>query len=250
MACDARYDTIGHRYADFRRPDPTWEVEIWAALGSAERVLNVGAGPGSYEPTDRSVLALEPSITMIEQRGAHAAPVVQGVAEALPFADDSFDVAMGVLTMHHWSDPHQGLRELARVAPRQVLTVYEPERAHKMWLVDYFEAALGSPIEVDPPTPATIAETLDVVDVRPLWVTHDCHEGFAAAYWRRPERYLDPGVQGSISVIAMLTPSQIKDGTDRLRADIDSGAWHDKHGQHLPTDRADFGYRLVMAERR
>ena len=48
---------------------------------------------------------------MIAQR---ATPAVQGVAEALPFADDSFDAAMAVLTIHHWRDWRAGVTRAAR----------------------------------------------------------------------------------------------------------------------------------------
>jgi hypothetical protein len=64
------YDTIGLDYARLRRPDPRIAARIAAALGPAETVLNVGAGAGSYEPTDRRVTALEPSWEMIRQRPA------------------------------------------------------------------------------------------------------------------------------------------------------------------------------------
>lgn len=249
MAPAARYDSIGQRYSDFRRPEPTWEQQIWQALGSARTVLNIGAGAGSYEPTDRTVVAVEPSATMIDQRPAMAAPAIQGVAEALPFADDTFDVAMGVLTMHHWTDPVRGLTELARVAPRQVLTVYEPAPAHDLWLVDYFPMVRTSDLEVNAPTPEFVGQTLAVTDVQTLWVPRECREGFAGAYWARPERYLDPGVQGSISMIALLDDAHVRYGTERLRSDLDSGRWHDKYAAGLPADRADFGYRLVIAER-
>jgi hypothetical protein len=45
------YDRIGESYARGRRADPQIEQPIWAALGGARTVLNVGAGGGSYEPT-------------------------------------------------------------------------------------------------------------------------------------------------------------------------------------------------------
>ena len=56
---------------------------------------------------------------MLGQR-RDATPAVRGVAERLPFADDAFEVAMAIFTVHHWSDRDAGLRELGRVARRQV----------------------------------------------------------------------------------------------------------------------------------
>jgi SAM-dependent methyltransferase len=67
----AAYDTLGVNYSDFRRADPRIEARIWAALGDALSVLNVGAGTGSYEPRDREVIAIEPSPTMIAKRPPH-----------------------------------------------------------------------------------------------------------------------------------------------------------------------------------
>jgi hypothetical protein len=70
------YDTIGRGYTRYRRPDPRWGVQINAALGDARTVLNVGAGSGSYEPTDRQVVAVEPSRAMIDQRPLNSAPTI------------------------------------------------------------------------------------------------------------------------------------------------------------------------------
>ncbi|MCY3816591.1 MAG: methyltransferase domain-containing protein, partial [Gammaproteobacteria bacterium] len=100
----ALYDRIGSGYADFRRPDPRIEKAVWCALGDAESVVNVGAGAGSYEPTDRHVVAVEPSMTMIAQRPAGSAGAVQATASSLPFGSDSFDAAMAILSVHHWRD--------------------------------------------------------------------------------------------------------------------------------------------------
>src|SRR5690606_6466210 len=95
----------------------------------AHRIVNVGAGTGNYEPTDRAVVAVEPSAVMIRQRQRGAAPVVQAVAEHLPFADSSFDAAVAISTVHHWPDRARGLAELARVAPRRVVVHWEPADA-------------------------------------------------------------------------------------------------------------------------
>ena len=84
-------------------PDPRIRDAIWAALGDAATVVNVGAGAGAYEPA-QTVLAVEPSQVMIGQRPAGAAPAVRAGAERLPIDDGAVDAAMAVLTIHHWSD--------------------------------------------------------------------------------------------------------------------------------------------------
>ena len=83
MSVDPVYDRIGKSYRQSRREDPRLAHHLVEALGTAGSVVNVGAGAGSYEPVDRPCVAVEPSITMIRQRPAHAAPVVQAVAEHL-----------------------------------------------------------------------------------------------------------------------------------------------------------------------
>ena len=83
------YDTIGITYTLTRRTDPRIAAQLWTALGDAQTVLNVGAGAGSYEPSDRDVLAVEPSAVMRAQRPPNAAPCIPGTAEHLPFDDQS-----------------------------------------------------------------------------------------------------------------------------------------------------------------
>ena len=90
------YDTIGAAYTVTRRTEPRIAAQVWAALGDAQTVLNVGAGTGSYEPPGRDVTAVEPSAVMRAQRPAGAAPCVAAVAESLPFEDQSFDAAMAL----------------------------------------------------------------------------------------------------------------------------------------------------------
>src|SRR5689334_15736890 len=110
------YDTIGHGYQQRRQPDPRIAGRILQALGSAGSVLNVGAGAGSYEPRDRAVIAVEPSMVMIGQRAEDAAPVVQASGSHLPLRDGCVDASLAVLTIHHWPDLPRGLGELRRVA--------------------------------------------------------------------------------------------------------------------------------------
>ena len=126
-----------HVHGD-RRTDPRIAARIWAALGDARTVLNVGAGTGSYEPPDRDVLAVEPSALMRSQRPPDAAPCLAGSAENLPFDDQSFDAAMAVCTVHHWQDPVAGLREMRRVARRVVVFLFDTSDPDQFWLTrDY-----------------------------------------------------------------------------------------------------------------
>ena len=97
----ALYDTIGCGYAGIRKPDPLIAKAIRRTLGDADSIVNVGAGAGSYEPSERYVVAVEPSMTMIAQRPARSASVVQATAMSLPFKNDSVDAALAVLTVHH-----------------------------------------------------------------------------------------------------------------------------------------------------
>lgn len=77
------YESIGQTYTSTRKPDPRIAEQIRVALGNARTVLNVGGGAGNYEPSDRTVFALDPSMTMLRQRKADAGPVVCGVARHL-----------------------------------------------------------------------------------------------------------------------------------------------------------------------
>ena len=243
-----RYDTIGRKYAAHRRPDPHIEAQIHAALGDARTVLNVGAGTGSYEPTDRMVLALEPSTVMIAQRARDAAPVVVGRAETIPFPDGAFDAVLALLTVHHWDDVDAGLRELQRVAPRQVVLTWDPVamRAESFWLTrDYVSEA-----SLEDWGLAALPEVLAGLGparVESVPIPHDCRDGFFRAYWRRPHAYLDAEVRASISALALVDDAVLAPGLERLRADLESGAWQERNAALLDVDALDIGYRLVVA---
>ncbi|MGH9275275.1 MAG: class I SAM-dependent methyltransferase [Acidimicrobiales bacterium] len=245
----ATYDRIGSTYAAHRRPDPRVSAAIAGALGDAERVLDVGAGTGSYELGGRHYVAVEPSRVMLDQRAPDAAPAVQGVAERLPFSDGAFDAAMAILTVHHWPDAAAGLDEVRRVTtgPIVALTWDAEQFASTYWLVrDYLpEVALQ---ELPLVTLTRLRGLLGPCRVEPVLVPHDCTDGFFAAYWRRPERYLEPGVRAAISGLALLDPPVVDRMVAALRDDLVSGRWHEQHADLLELDTYDAGYRLVIAE--
>jgi SAM-dependent methyltransferase len=247
------YDRIGSGYARTRRPDRRLEQAIWAALGDAETVLNVGAGAGGYEPTDREVTALEPSEVMIAQRPPGAAPVVPGRAEELPFGDDAFDAVMAVLSDHHWSDRRRGLGELRRVARKRVVLFSAiPAEADRFWMTtEYLPEFLGL-IPARYHRPGTwedeLRTTLGPVDLTPFPVPHDCTDGFYGAHWRRPEAFLDAEVRRGISVFSQLSSAAVDRAIDSLGADLETGRWQERHRELLKLDELHLGYYLITAE--
>jgi SAM-dependent methyltransferase len=224
----ALYDTIGQDYRRYRQPDPRIRDAIVHRLGDARTVVNVGAGTGSYEPSDRLVVAVEPSMVMIRQRTHDAALAVQATATALPFRDAAFDASMAVLTIHHWQDLEKGLLELRRVTGHRIVIV--------TWEADR---------QVFPTLPQ-IGRVLGAITVSELPIPHDCSDGFLGAYWRRPDAYLNDGVRSAISTFSKL--EEVSSGLQRLRLDLDAGEWHRRYGSALNVPELDLGYRLIVSD--
>jgi SAM-dependent methyltransferase len=239
------YDTIGTTYAVTRRTEPRIAEQVWAALGDAQTVLNVGAGTGSYEPADRTVTAVEPSAVMRAQRPHGAAPCLAAIAERLPFPDHSFDAAMAFATVHHWRDPIAGVREMRRVARRVVVfTCDTTDRSwrRRFWLTrDYLPEVAASPVGLATELAGAIGAR-----VEPVLVPWDCADGFFEAYWRRPEAYLDENVRRGISIWTAIGPDVEQRAVRSLRDDIHSGRWAERNHELLGLDAAELGLRLLI----
>ena len=244
---DASYEQIGRGYSRARRTEPRIAACIFAALGDAHTVLNVGAGTGSYEPPGRDVLAVEPSRVMRSQRPAGAAPCIDARAEALPFPDQSFDAALAVLSDHHWPDPIAGLRELRRVARRVVVFQWDDAESERFWLVrdylssEYHTLGAGRP---------TFRERAAAIDARMEAVPIPCDviDGFFHAYWRRPAAYLQESVRRGCSVWARVGEQAERRAVAALAADLDSGAWAERNAELLDLESIDLGARLLIAD--
>jgi SAM-dependent methyltransferase len=247
------YDRIGTSYTATRRADPRLAAAIWEAIGDAATVLNVGAGTGAYEPTDRDVVAVEPSAVMIAQRAAGSAKVVQASAEWLPFADRAFEVAMAVLSDHHWRDRRRGLRELERVARRRiVLFSADPAENGRFWMTTEYLPAFLELIDVRYRDAGAWARELEAIFGRVRLVgvpiPHDCVDGFYGAFWRRPEAFLDPVVRAGISVFTQLDGDHVERGLRALENDLRTGAWRERHRHLLELEELHLGYYVVVAE--
>jgi ubiquinone/menaquinone biosynthesis C-methylase UbiE len=252
-AGDFDYETHGRGYAVRRRTDPTIAAYVHAALGSARTVLNVGAGAGSYEPEAAHVVAVEPSAAMRAQRPRHLAPAIDARAEQLPFDDRAFDAAMATVTVHQWSDSGAGLREMRRVTrgPVVVLT-FDGDALDQFWLADYVPELITAERRRYPAI-AFIAEAIrepsatGAVEIIAPRVPFDCVDGFTEAYYGRPEAFLDPAVRRSQSAWGFVERDAEARAVDRLRDDLASGAWDERHGALRTQPHFVGSLRLVVA---
>lgn len=238
------YDSIGRGYGRLRRQDPRIAARISGALGGAASIVNVGAGAGSYEPRDRRLVAVEPSMVMIRQRRPGAAPSVRATASDLPFRDETFEASLAVLTIHHWPDLARGLHELRRAARRSVVLLTCDPAVTGFWLTDYFPEILEIDRRIMPPL-SELARHLGRISVFDVPIPHDCTDGFLGAYWRRPRAYLRADIRAAISTFSKLR--DVERGLAALRRDLASGAWQRRHGALLRRSELDLGYRLVVA---
>ena len=231
-----------------RQPDPRIAAYIHAALGDAQTVVNVGAGAGSYEPTDREVTAVEPSLSMRRQRPAHLSAAIDAVAEDLPFPDDSFDAAMATITIHQWPELDRGLRELRRVSRGPVVILSaDPVALANFWLIEYVPELLRAE-QARVPETARLQQVLGGTStVTAVPIPLDCTDGFSEAFYGRPERFLDPSVREAQSSWQFVAPEVAAAGLRRLRADLESGEWDRKYGTLRRQPYYEGSLRLVAA---
>ena len=245
---DTDYSTLAVDYANVRRPDPRVGAQLAAALGDARTVLNVGAGTGSYEPADRHVVAVEPAAEMRARRGPALPPAIAATAAALPFDDDAFDAALAVFTVHHWPDLDAGLAEVRRVVrgPVVIMTA-DPEALADLWLSEYSPEFHATERRRYPSLERLAAGLGGELEARPLRIPLDCRDGFADAFYGRPEALLEPAVRRAQSAWSFVDSDAQARFAARLAADLESGAWDERHG-HLRTQPEFVGsIRVLLA---
>ncbi|WBU38958.1 class I SAM-dependent methyltransferase [Homoserinibacter sp. YIM 151385] len=249
-AGDADYGTIGKGYASIRRADPRIEQRVWAALGSARRVLNVGAGGGSYEPVGLEVTAVEPSASMRAERPPTRVPAIDATAQALPFDADVFDASMASVTIHQWPELEKGLQEMRRVTRGPVvLLTFDPVIPEEWWMPAYVPEIF----EVEGrrmPSMERLRAAFpgDDVEIETIPVPADCVDGFGQSFFARPERVLDPAVRrASMSAWTFVEPEVVARFERELGADLASGEFDRRWGRFRELESFDVGLRLVIA---
>lgn len=246
---DFDYETGGEGYELRRRADPQIEAQVHAALGGSATVLNVGAGAGSYEPRDRYVAAVEPSVAMRAKRAATGrVPAIDAAAELLPFDDDSFDAAMAIVTVHQWSDWQRGVSELRRVSrgPVVILTFDAPALAD-FWLFEYAPELVHAEVRRFPAIDDLVTVLGGQVRVDTVPIPLECTDGIIEAFYGRPEMFLRSEVRRAQSGWGFVGDDVEERAVAALGSDLADGTWDSRHG-HLRAHPTFTGsLRLVVA---
>jgi SAM-dependent methyltransferase len=231
-----------------RQPDPRIAEAIHAELDGVGSIVNIGAGTGSYEPVGKRIAAIEPSDTMIAQRtDKKNTKVYRASAESLPFESNSFDAALAILTIHHWSNWKKGLQEAKRVAKKRIVLFTWIGMPEGFWLFDYFPEIEHIDKELFPSV-EELSTILGNIQVKTVPIPADCTDGFMCAYWARPEYYLDSTVRSAISTFSRI--GDVEEGVKRLAKELESGEWHSKYSYLKDRSVMDFGYRLVISSKK
>lgn len=248
-AGDFDYERGGHLYSTIRRPEPRFAERIRAAFGDSTTLVNVGAGAGSYEPAEMSVTPVEPSASMRSQRPAHLAPAVDAVAEALPFPDRSFDAALASVTVHQWRDLDRGLAEVRRVTRGPVVIMtFDPDMLRAFWLAEYAPEVMQQESGRMPSLDLIATRLGGTVRAEALPIPADCADGFAEAYFGRPEAFLDERVRKSQSAWGFIDPATERRSVEALRRALDDGSWDARFAGLRAAPEYWGSLRLVISE--
>jgi SAM-dependent methyltransferase len=242
------YDIQGQGYSRLRQTDPQIARYIHSALGDARTVLNVGAGTGSYEPEDRYVVAVEPSKVMRSQRPRALAVAINAVAEALPFDDYAFDASMAMLTIHHWSDPFAGLREMRRVTKGPVvICTFDVTVFPTYWVAKYLPEFVESDKKRFPSIEQIVNCLGGTCEVEVVPVPFDCRDGMLEAFYGRPEYLLKEEIRRSQSIWELLPAGVEERFVAELSADLESGKWDEQYGHFRQESEFNCALRVIVA---
>ena len=241
---EALYDRIGSNYAIGRRTDPIISSYIFQFLADSDSIVNIGAGAGSYEPSGKNLVAVEPSITMISQRSSGACQVKQAFAESLPFKDGSFSHSMTVLSMHHWSDRKSAFEEVKRVTTKRFIAVTWNPDSDPYWLTQEYFPEIHDIDRLLFPSLDELTSAFPGIRFYPLAIPADCVDGFTAAYWARPHAYLNLEVRSGMSTFNKI--ENLASGLEKLSMDLNSGCWENRNARLRPLDQLDVGYTVAV----
>jgi ubiquinone/menaquinone biosynthesis C-methylase UbiE len=88
-------------------------------VNPSDLLLDVGCGTAKYLSLfSCKKMGIDPASELLKQADV---PVVQGVAEKLPFSANSFDIVLSLTAIHNFDDSKLALNEMLRVARRDIV---------------------------------------------------------------------------------------------------------------------------------
>ena len=186
---------------------------------------------------------------MRAQRSKHLPPAISGIAEDLPLDDKSVDASMAIMTVHQWSDLNKGLSELNRVARGPVLILtFDPQVFSRFWLADCAPELITNERGRLPAIDIICKGLNRKTKIITIPISADCTDGFAEAYYARPEKFLDVDVRKSQSMWGVVDNQISERVITNLRNDLNSGAWDRKYGNLRKQAFYDSSLRLIIGD--
>jgi ubiquinone/menaquinone biosynthesis C-methylase UbiE len=233
------YNKIGIGYNSTRQADEYLLSHMFALLEGekGKQYLDIGCGTGNYtvalEKKGLSFTGVDPSEVMLKEAKQKSKTInwLQGTAEQIPAEDNSFNGALGILTLHHWQNIGEGFKELFRVLkPKRKLVFFTslPEQTLGYWLSHYFPALIKRSGQNLPAL--TVLQNYGVEAgfkfrlQENYFVKEDLKDLFLHSGKHDPELYFREEIRKGISTFAALSnKEEVDKGLQNLRNDIDSG---------------------------
>jgi len=122
------YDNIASGYDELYGEEQNKKAALILSHAKIKgKVLDVGCGSGKTSELFGDVIGIDPSIELLKYAKI---PVVQGMAEELPFKDGSFDWAVCLTAIHH-TDHKKAILEMERVAANIAITILKKSSKHE-----------------------------------------------------------------------------------------------------------------------
>lgn len=129
-----------------------------------------------------------------------------------------------------------------------MLVTMDVEVLGDLWVIrDYLPETLSAH-GVGFPSITRLTELLPHSAAAVIPVPRECTDGFMAAFWGRPEAYLEPRVRAATSAWHQLPAAAVARALDRLRSDLADGRWDRRYGHLRHQAELDVGLRLVSVQ--
>jgi SAM-dependent methyltransferase len=201
-----------------------------AGVRAGTRVLDVACGTGALvgaaaaRGADPVGVDVSPDMVAFARARYPSLRFEVADAEALPFEDGSFEVAVAAFLLHHVAEPERVVRELARVAPRVALAQWDEARRNRLLgvLSDALETVGAEPAGPTGPSREQLARddelerllrAAGLADVRVETLAFEQRIADADALWH--------GVLGGSVNTAAVVRAQDDVTRSRIRAEFD-----------------------------